>query len=126
LNEQGERLAELERQLAELQEGEEESERIAESYRQELFRCQRALDMRCIDKPDTVGCTDLLWSVADEITKQLTGRAKERMGILTVLYVDHPTSVAKLCDEHLDPSGKLLGEVRGAVEDAVHNTTNKE
>lgn len=37
-------------------------------------------------------------------------------------YIENPTQVARLCNEHLDPSGALLGAVREAAVEAGRTT----
>jgi hypothetical protein len=32
--------------------------------------------------------------------------------VLVAMYRTYPRAVAAMCDEHLDPSGRLLGEIR--------------
>ncbi len=41
----------------------------ADKYGDELDRCQVALDMRCVDDPSRVGCTDLIFEVANTIPR---------------------------------------------------------
>ncbi len=43
---------------------------------------------------------------------------------LDELYPDHGVCIAKLCDEYLDPSGKLLGEIRRMSFDLRHPLAN--
>lgn len=38
---------------------------------------------------------------------------------LVALYRDHPAAVAKVCDETIDRSGALLGEIREAAREAA-------
>ena len=57
------RIDTLEEENAGLVEDIEDEEHAANAFQKELCDCQEALDMRCIDRPDKVGCSDLLFEV---------------------------------------------------------------
>jgi hypothetical protein len=44
---------------------------------------------------------------------------KQRLTLLAAVYAEAPTFIAKICDETLDPSGVLLGEVRALAREAL-------
>ena len=48
------------------------------------------------------------YNYKDHVYKKHTVTAAD----LAIIYADYPLAIAKLCDEHIDRSGALLGVVR--------------
>jgi hypothetical protein len=51
---------------------------------------------------------------------------KQRLMILAAVYAEAPRFVASICDEKLDRSGKLLGEVRELARAALSDRSKQE
>lgn len=61
----------------------------------------------------TCGCCDDEWpSLRRDAVATITILEGQRLGVLAMMYQIAPSTVAKMCDEDLDKSGALLGDVR--------------